>query len=210
MDFLLSRYEAATKEFKNNRLILPCLCTGWEKLAKYYHLSDQMPVYIAAIVLYSELKFAYLDRHWEKKWAIEARTKMRSFWNTQYKSTAIELHPQLCSETSAESVNEFEAWFHTDRLTSKDIDELEHYLAQSVVPDLLRSACQWWLEPSQCQMYPNLFRMAIELLSIPAMSAEPERLFSGAKLTISDQRASLQAQTIEATECLKSWFRRVE
>jgi len=72
MDFLLSRYEAATKEFKNNRLILPCLCTGWEKLAKYYHLSDQMPVYIAAIVLYSELKFAYLDRHWEKKWAIEA------------------------------------------------------------------------------------------------------------------------------------------
>jgi hypothetical protein len=52
--------------------------------------------------------------------------------------------------------------------------------------------------------------MDIELLSIPAMSAEPERLFSGAKLTITDQRACLQLQTIEATECLKSWYIRVE
>ena len=36
------------------------------------------------------------------------------------------------------------------------------------------------------------------------MSAESERVFSQAKLTISDQRGSL---TIELLECLKSWFR---
>ena len=39
------------------------------------------------------------------------------------------------------------------------------------------------------------------------MSAELERLFSGAKLTITDQRASLQGKTIKATEFPKSWFR---
>jgi hypothetical protein len=38
------------------------------------------------------------------------------------------------------------------------------------------------------------------------MSAEPERLFSGAKITITDRRNRLESDTIEALECLKSWF----
>ncbi len=48
--------------------------------------------------------------------------------------------------------------------------------------------------------------MAIDIYSIPAMSAEPERVFSGAKLTVSDQRNGLKSETIELLECLKSWF----
>ena len=39
------------------------------------------------------------------------------------------------------------------------------------------------------------------------MSSEPERVFSGAKHTLSDQRHSLKSDTIEILECLKSWFR---
>ena len=39
------------------------------------------------------------------------------------------------------------------------------------------------------------------------MSSEPKRVFSGAKYTISDYRASLKSETIELLECLKSWFR---
>ena len=38
------------------------------------------------------------------------------------------------------------------------------------------------------------------------MSAEPERLFSGAKITITDRRNRLGSDMIEALECLKSWF----
>ena len=48
--------------------------------------------------------------------------------------------------------------------------------------------------------------MALDILSIPAMSAEPERLFSGAKISITDRRNRLSIQSIEALECLKSWF----
>jgi hypothetical protein len=54
--------------------------------------------------------------------------------------------------------------------------------------------------------YPNLSRMAVDILSIPAMSAEPERLFSGAKITITDRRNRLGSDMIEALECLKSSF----
>jgi len=38
------------------------------------------------------------------------------------------------------------------------------------------------------------------------MSAEPERLFSSAKITITDRKNRLQFESIEAIECLKSWL----
>jgi hypothetical protein len=49
--------------------------------------------------------------------------------------------------------------------------------------------------------------MAVELLSIPAMSDEPERSFSSAKLLISDRRNRLGDDIIEASEWLKSWVK---
>jgi hypothetical protein len=48
--------------------------------------------------------------------------------------------------------------------------------------------------------------MALDFLSIPGMSAEPERLFSHTKITITDRRNRLGSDTIEALECLQSWL----
>jgi hypothetical protein len=48
--------------------------------------------------------------------------------------------------------------------------------------------------------------MALDMLLIPGMSAEPERLFSGAKLSITDRRNRLSIESIEALECLKAWM----
>jgi len=47
--------------------------------------------------------------------------------------------------------------------------------------------------------------MAIDILSIPAMSDEPERVFSRARRTVSWEQGQLRAETIEMTECLKHW-----
>lgn len=49
--------------------------------------------------------------------------------------------------------------------------------------------------------------MAIDILSIPAMSNEPERVFSGAHQTILWERVQLGAENIEKVECLKHWKR---
>jgi hAT family C-terminal dimerisation region len=49
--------------------------------------------------------------------------------------------------------------------------------------------------------------MALDLLSIPAISTETERIFSGTKLTISPNRNRLGEDIIEATECLNRWYR---
>lgn len=49
--------------------------------------------------------------------------------------------------------------------------------------------------------------MAIDILSIASMSAETERLFSKAKLTVTDQRGSMNIETLNLLECLGSWDR---
>ncbi len=66
---------------------------------------------------------------------------------------------------------------------------------------------KWWLKPTQQKNYPNLSKMALDILLIPAMSADPERLFSSAKITVSDRRNRLGIYTLEALECLKSWLK---
>ena len=88
--------------------------------------------------------------------------------------------------------------------TSSD-DEYTRYIKEKVewVDDLIA----WWLQPVQRHKYPNLSKMAINMLSIPCMSADVERLFSSCGLTITDRRNRIRIELLEALECLKSWFK---
>jgi len=52
-----------------------------------------------------------------------------------------------------------------------------------------------------------LYKIALDILSIPTMLVDLERLFLGTKITISDRRNRLRIYTIEALECLKSWLK---
>jgi hypothetical protein len=50
-----------------------------------------------------------------------------------------------------------------------------------------------------------LSRIILDILTIPAILAIPERLFSLVNITISDRRNRLYKDTTEAIKCLKSW-----
>ena len=49
--------------------------------------------------------------------------------------------------------------------------------------------------------------MAIDILSIPAMSDELERVFSGACRIVLQDKGEMEAKTLEMVECLKHWKR---
>jgi hypothetical protein len=49
--------------------------------------------------------------------------------------------------------------------------------------------------------------MAIDILSIPPESAEPERVFSGARRTLSWDRSRITCQNLEKVECIGNWLR---
>lgn len=48
--------------------------------------------------------------------------------------------------------------------------------------------------------------MTINIFSILAMLAEPERVFSEAKNALSNNWVSMGMNTIQKIQCLKSWF----
>lgn len=85
------------------------------------------------------------------------------------------------------------------------MDEYAKYLATPPL-ECVQDPRKWWLDSTQQQAYPNLSKMALDLLSIPRTSAPVERLFSSAKITITARRNKLQIATVERIECLKSWL----
>ena len=52
--------------------------------------------------------------------------------------------------------------------------------------------------------FPTLHLWAFDILAVPAMSAECERIFSSAKKLIGPERNRLHEQIIEASEYLKN------
>jgi hypothetical protein len=47
---------------------------------------------------------------------------------------------------------------------------------------------------------------SFDLLSIPLMSVECERVFSSAKLLVTERRSRLKDDLIEACTCLRAWY----
>jgi hypothetical protein len=64
-------------------------------------------------------------------------------------------------------------------------DEYEDYNSQDSHSPGKIGALAWWLQDAQRQRWPRLALMAIDILSIPPMSDEPEQVFSGARRTVS-------------------------
>ena len=65
---------------------------------------------------------------------------------------------------------------------------------------------RFWLRMRGDKSTARLAQMGLDMVSIPAMSSECERVFSQAKLMIMRQRYSLKADVIEACQCLRIWL----
>jgi hypothetical protein len=70
-------------------------------------------------------------------------------------------------------------------------DEFRDYCAIEPYDIGKITALNWWCQDQQMLRWPKLSRMALDILSIPAMSDEPERVFSGARHTVSWERSQL-------------------
>ena len=82
-------------------------------------------------------------------------------------------------------------------------DEYEDYNSLESYDPGKRGALTWWCQDTQRQRWPRLSLIAIDILSIPPMSNEPERVFSGARRTVSWDKGQIEPETIEIRECLK-------
>ena len=160
----------------------------------------------AAVILNPTRKVKYMDDYWRSSWAEGAKEAVRKLWQEEYKPINT---LNANTSTPLTTSNEYELWLGAIDALKVIEDEYEAYLEAKKVFGYLRPI-DYWLDSKQKQDYPNLSRMAIDILSIPVMSSDPERAFSAAKITLTDRRNKLSMEMIECLECLKSWLSKDE
>jgi hypothetical protein len=163
------------------------------------------------VVLHPNRRKAYLDRNWRVEWRKPALKSAKKLWETYRKKVSVPTISVKPPRTSAgkepKDLSVFERIgrkLDNEKAVSKD--EFDDYVGGEPAP-IDTSPLQWWCQNLQRERWPRLSLMAIDILSIPAMSAEPERIFSGGRRTISWDRAQLGAASVEMLECLKHWER---
>ena len=123
-----------------------------------------------------------MARSWKREWIPRAVENVRTLWRKRYKDKAPIVH--LLAESIKEP-DEFDLWERYQSNISQIGDEFDSFIdGNPVLLGERETSLSWWLEEVQQRTYPNLSRFAIDILSIPAMSAEPEPAFSGCRRTI--------------------------
>jgi hypothetical protein len=195
---------------------------GYNKLMKYYDLSQQTPIYRAAVVLHPESKLSYFDDKWQgwPNWVKFVEKDVKALYQeyvNEAESEEEDSEPATRLRTNKnqkrsddESEDEYQDFrrvhekFRDKRKRRKLLDEFDRYIDDGIPKDPVPDPLSWWRE--HATIYPILAKMAFDLFSIPAMSSECERVFSQAKKLITDERNRLSPATIEADECQKNWL----
>ena len=173
--------------------------------------TDMSPLYAAALILNPARRTRYIEINWPKKWSKPILIKVKKLWE-RYREEVISL-PTIVPfsyDNSSKEVKELDA-FDQIALSLQQVarpaseDEYEDYNSQESYASGKTGALAWWCQDTQRQRWPRLSLMAIDILSIPPMSDEPERVFSGARRTVSWDRGQMEPRTIEMRECLKHW-----
>lgn len=188
--------------------------TSWYAFDKYYLKTDDVAAYGTALLLAPHRRKIYLDRNWKPVWRRAALAAATKLWVNTYKDKHTRDEEgalgggEGVDRGRTEEPDEFDIFEQQQAALNAVKDEFDHYINSPPI-QLTKgsSSLDWWLQEANRAPYPSLSRMAIDILSIPPMSAEPERIFSGARRTITWSRHKLGVRNIERMECLKSWIR---
>ncbi|KAM3538625.1 hypothetical protein ARSEF1564_008455 [Beauveria bassiana] len=81
-----------------------------------------------------------------------------------------------------------------------DEDEFEKFINTPPRQVMAKTPLEWWCREEQRMEYSCLHQMAVDILSVPAMSDDPERMFSCTRRMVSWDRAKLGPETIENSQ----------
>lgn len=183
---------------------------GWIKLDDYYTRLDDTPVYVAAMVLHPFFKWDYCETHWSSKsdkgsWTEAAKKSVDRLWQTYRKSKAA-AQPRVDNAIVIQQKLESNLFNFSAMRSHRHVDQMASYLAETPSSDLgfQQSPVSYWL--SKRTTWPELSAMALDIFAVPAMSDEPERLFSNAGNTLSPRRRMMQDDTTESLMIMKSWL----
>lgn len=210
---------------KNFQYLAGCAEEAWQKAEKYYKLADQTAAYYAAIVLDPTLKMQWFKLAWgphevKKEWISTVEEAVRELWS-EYKgkgrrqsSSAVPSFPQPAppkqkekTYTSARDHKRLKITHETDvDIADKpqELDAFDDFIKTNPLklkPNEQFSCIEYWYNRLETQ--PDLAQFALDILAVPPISDDCERLFSSAKILLEDRRSCLNMDIIEANECLR-------
>ena len=180
-----------------------CLKLALEKLEKYRELMEETVVYWAAHILHPAYGLSWISQNLPREQQRQIFDDFKAFYDEHFPAAARAQSPDGQSG-DPKRPKFLLATPRPSQQRPQVMDEVEEYL--KVAPDYEleeENLFTWWLD--RRARFPRLFRMAMTVLSIAAMSSENERIFSATKLTISPQRNSLHWFTVQALQCLRQW-----
>ncbi|KJZ70580.1 hypothetical protein HIM_10009 [Hirsutella minnesotensis 3608] len=227
MDYLFLKFKQAAEEtrFEEASHFKSGIDCGWAKLEDYYIETDRTPVYRAALALHPSYGYDYFERHWKiamdrPQWYSDMQTAVGSLFDKYVRQAEVETQAEAVlfedeDDKMEAGLDEYSSFgkrsihsLSTQRKKVKATSELDLFQTRPIYSQDLDVAnpLEWW---SRHQLeYPVLYRMALDLFSIPGMSAECERVFSQTKKMITDERNRLAPKVIEADQLQKHWLMR--
>jgi hypothetical protein len=180
-------------EFRKDTPFWVAIEQAWAKATEYYSLLDRTPAYTAAVLVDPRLKDEYLKQERGLEWAKVSVQNVRKLWEEDYKerkgvARTPHIHEVLQGvdgnkqrphkRRNYTSFDEHLEEHRTLTLPQKAEDELTVYLNDRLETDCSLVPFQFWLRPEVHSTYPTLSLLAIDILSIPAMSAGVERVLA--------------------------------
>ena len=188
-----------------------CVQTAWAKLTDYYIKTDATYIYRMVIALHPSYHMQYFNNCWwrKKDWIDDCKDVLREVYNNYATVEAAVEQPD--NNTSSTFEDEFEQFgkVSTDgrRVKKLHLETEWECWTNSAIPkqdkDVKNPIHWWWNRRFE---YPVLYRIAMDIFSIPAMSSECERVFSQLHRLITFERTRLGDATIESDECQKHWL----
>ena len=171
----------------------------------------------AAEVLQPSRKWSWLHQQWvddaqKRLWLDTAQKTVQQLWEEEYKgkfgapqsATPLVSRPRHPNDEFG-SLSEHRRIKAVKPTTS---DPYQSYVDRDPEGQATDDPLDYW--NSRILSQPDLARFALDMLALPASSAECERAFSSAKLLITASRNRLHPDIIEANECLRAWFGKPE
>jgi hypothetical protein len=179
---------------------------GWQKLDEYYTRLDQSPIFCAAVVLHPRQKWRWFEKHWagRQDWIDQAKVIIEQLWR-RYKYDELSDDRPAPSKRASTQVDE---WSDDDEDLRASVDQLAQYYAEPPHDKSLpvnESPISYWIDKRT--VWPQLAAMALDIYSVPAMSDEPERIFSQSGHLLSPRRRRLTSKSMQQLMCMKSWLK---
>ncbi|KID86969.1 Ribonuclease H-like protein, partial [Metarhizium majus ARSEF 297] len=219
MDALLAHYERNKTYYSQpdcyDSRMIRAIEMGWFILDKYYNLTEETPVYAAALLLDPSRRAAYIRKNWPVAWVEPAIESANALWQASFSTVPVPedqrtpLTRPAVAKPSRKRGSELDLLMKDMEVVAADVrddDDFRSFIELSPFR-IDCSPLEWWSRREQKSRYPRLHNMAITVLSIPAESSEPERAFSGSRRTCSWDRLSLSCHNIQRIECIGSWIR---